>query len=56
MDGDHPEFRCFLRLLNRQNMAANYRTDDFYLQKLLKNEIVVQLPERLATFIRVHFG
>jgi galactose-1-phosphate uridylyltransferase len=56
MDGDHPEFRCFLRLINRQNMAANYRTDDFYLQKLLKNEIVVQLPERLATLIRVRFG
>jgi galactose-1-phosphate uridylyltransferase len=56
MDGEHPEFRCFLRLINRQNMAANYRTDDFYLQKLLKNEIVVQLPERLATLIRVRFG
>ena len=56
MDGAHPEFRCFLRLINRQNMAPNYRTDDYYFQKLLKNEIVIQLPERLARFMRAYFG
>ena len=56
MDGDHPELNCFLRLINRQNMAPNYRTDDYYFQKLLKNEIVIQLPERLATFTRPYFG
>ncbi len=47
-----PEFRCFLRLINRQNMHLHYRTDDFYLQKLLKNEIVVYPPEHLASLIR----
>jgi UDPglucose--hexose-1-phosphate uridylyltransferase len=56
MDGDHPELCCFLRLINRQNMAPNYRTDDYYLQKLLKNEIVIQLPERLAAFTRPYLG
>jgi len=54
--GNHPELRCFLRLVNRQNMTPNYRTDDFYFQKLLKNEVITQLPERLATFIRPYWG
>lgn len=47
-----PEFRCFLRLINRQNMHLHYRTDDFYLQKLLKNEIIVYPPEELASLIK----
>jgi UDPglucose--hexose-1-phosphate uridylyltransferase len=47
-----PEFRCFLRLINRQNMHLHYRTDDFYLQKLLKNEIIIYPPEDLASLIR----
>ncbi|MGA2403120.1 MAG: hypothetical protein ABSG91_15670 [Syntrophobacteraceae bacterium] len=47
-----PEFRCFLRLINRQNMHPHYRTDDYYLQKLLDNEIIVYPPEHLASLIR----
>jgi galactose-1-phosphate uridylyltransferase len=47
-----PEFRCFLRLINRQNMHPHYRTDDFYLQKLLENEIIVYAPEELASRIK----
>ncbi|SPF39391.1 conserved hypothetical protein [Syntrophobacter sp. SbD1] len=47
-----PEFRCFLRLINRQNMNLHYRTDDYYFQKLLKNEIIVYPPEHLASLIR----
>jgi galactose-1-phosphate uridylyltransferase len=47
-----PEFRCFLRLINRQNMHLHYRADDYYFQKLLKNEIIVYPPEHLASLIR----
>jgi UDPglucose--hexose-1-phosphate uridylyltransferase len=47
-----PEFRCFLRLINRQNMHPNHRTDDYYLQKLLKNEIIIYPPEELASLIK----
>ncbi|MGC8492981.1 MAG: hypothetical protein ACP5SH_14720 [Syntrophobacteraceae bacterium] len=51
-----PEFRCFLRLVNRQNMHPHYRTDDFYLQKLLKDEIILTPPEDLASFMRKKFS
>jgi galactose-1-phosphate uridylyltransferase len=47
-----PEFRCFLRLINRQNMHPHYRTDDYYLQKLLENEIIIYPPEDLASLIK----
>jgi hypothetical protein len=33
-------------------MHLHYRTDDFYLQKLLKSEIIVYPPEQLASLIR----
>jgi galactose-1-phosphate uridylyltransferase len=50
-----PEFRCFLRLVNRQNMNLHYRSDDYFLQKLLENEIIIHPPERLASFLRERF-
>jgi UDPglucose--hexose-1-phosphate uridylyltransferase len=50
-----PEFRCFLRLINRQNMNLHYRTDDYFLQKLLKNELIIYPPEHLASLIRGRF-
>ena len=50
-----PEFRCFLRLINRQNMTPHYRTDDYYFQKLLRNEIIVHTPEHLASLIKGRF-
>lgn len=50
-----PEFRCLLRLVNRQNMHLHYRTDDFYLQKLHKDEIIVYPPEYLASLIGKKF-
>ncbi|MHC1742949.1 MAG: hypothetical protein AB9873_07950 [Syntrophobacteraceae bacterium] len=49
------EFRCFLRVINRQNMAQHYRADDYYLQKLLQNEIMILRPERLAEILRARF-
>jgi galactose-1-phosphate uridylyltransferase len=52
---DVPEFRCFLRLINRQNVTPHYRTDDYYFQKLLNNEIIIHQPENLASLIRRNF-
>ncbi len=49
-------FRCFLRVISRQNVHENYRTDDYFLQKLLKNEIMLTTPETLASTLRDFFG
>ena len=56
LDEADDSFRCMLRLVNRQNAVPHYRTDDFYFQKLLKNEIIVNLPETLAATIRPYFS
>ncbi len=50
-----PEFRCLLRLVNRQNVTPHYRTDDYYLQKLLGSEIIIHRPEQLAELARKMF-
>ena len=55
VDGPHPYFRCFLRIINRQNVSPHYRAEDFYFQKLLDNEIIFMLPERLASLVRGYF-
>lgn len=48
-------FRCVLRIVNRQNLTANYRNDDFFLQKLLQSDFIVNLPEELALRLRPLF-
>jgi galactose-1-phosphate uridylyltransferase len=48
-------FRCFVRIISRQNVYENYRTDDYFLQKLLRNELIVMPPEALAKSLRRHF-
>jgi galactose-1-phosphate uridylyltransferase len=45
-------FRCLLKMINRQNLYQNYRNDDYFLQKLLHSELVINLPEELASHIR----
>lgn len=49
-------FRCFLRIISRQNVYENYRTDDYFLQKLLRNEIILHTPEKLAALMRQEFA
>lgn len=56
LDGADGGFRCMLRMVNRQNAVPHYRTDDFYFQKLLRNEIIVNLPETLAAAMRPYFS
>lgn len=48
-------FRCFLRVISRQNVYENYRTDDYFLQKLLRNELILNPPEKLASTLRKCF-
>jgi UDPglucose--hexose-1-phosphate uridylyltransferase len=48
-------FRCLLRIINRQNLYANYRNDDYFLQKLLHSDFIVNPPEELAGQLRQLF-
>ena len=45
-------FRCLMRVVSRQNVYANYRTDDYFLQKMLRNELILMPPEVLAETLR----
>jgi galactose-1-phosphate uridylyltransferase len=44
--------RCYIRIISRQNVYENYRTDDYFLQKLLRNELILTPPEVLAGTMR----
>jgi UDPglucose--hexose-1-phosphate uridylyltransferase len=48
--------RCFMRIISRQNVYENYRTDDYFLQKLLRNELILTTPEALANNMRRVFA
>lgn len=52
---DTPEMACFMRLVNRQNVIPHHRTDDYFLQKLLKNELILNPPEKLAQWMKKDF-
>ncbi len=41
-----------VRIICRQNFSPNYRTDDYYFQKLMGNEIISTRPEELAKMFR----
>ncbi len=49
---DAPYFRCIMKIVNRQNVVPHHRTDDYFFQKLLKNELSAWPPEELAQGIR----
>ena len=53
--GDAPGFRCLIKIVTRQNLSANYRNDDYFLQKLLHTELIINLPEELAEGARRFF-
>jgi UDPglucose--hexose-1-phosphate uridylyltransferase len=48
-------FRCVLKMISRQNLYPNYRNDDYFLQKLLQTELIINLPEELAEKMRKLF-
>ncbi len=53
--GNDPFQRCIIRVISRQNFRENYRTDDYFLQKLLGAELIVVPPETLAAHLRNRF-
>lgn len=50
--GEHHEFRCLMRLMNRQNVMPHHRTDDYFFQKIMGNELILHQPETLAAHMR----
>jgi len=50
-NNDNP-FPVFIRVICRQNVYENYRTDDYFIQKLLGEELMLTLPEDLAAGLR----
>ncbi|MBW2368357.1 MAG: hypothetical protein JRH15_10760 [Deltaproteobacteria bacterium] len=56
MGESDPSFRCMIRIISRQNVYENYRTDDYFLQKLLRNELILTPPEKLAGILTGHFN
>ncbi len=48
-------FRALLKIITRQNLYANYRNDDYFLQKLLQSELIITPPEELAENLRSCF-
>ncbi|HAM53241.1 MAG TPA: hypothetical protein DCP92_22030 [Nitrospiraceae bacterium] len=48
-------FHCLLKMISRQNLYPNYRNDDYFLQKLLHSELIINLPEDLAIKLRELF-
>lgn len=49
-------FRCLFKIVTRQNLYANYRNDDYFLQKMLQSELIFTLPEELAQEARKVFA
>ena len=48
-------FRALLKIITRQNLYANYRNDDYFLQKLLQSELIINPPEEIAEELRKSF-
>jgi galactose-1-phosphate uridylyltransferase len=48
-------FRLLLKIITRQNLYPNYRNDDYFLQKLLQSELIINPPEELAEQLRSSF-
>ena len=53
--GETVGFHCLVKIVSRQNLSPNYRNDDYFLQKLLQTELILNLPEDLAAQARKHF-
>ena len=56
LDQDSPHFCCVMRLVNRQNVIPHHRTDDYFFQKLMQNELILNRPENLARKMREAFS
>ena len=45
-------FRVHASLVSRQSVVEHYRCDDYFLQKMLGSEIVIDTPEEIAALAR----
>jgi len=54
-DRNDGSFRGLIKIITRQNLYANYRNDDYFLQKLLQSELIITPPEELAEGVRKSF-
>ncbi|MDX1776926.1 MAG: hypothetical protein R3297_10115 [Desulfobulbales bacterium] len=54
-DNNDGSFHLFLKIITRQNLYANYRNDDYFLQKLLQSELIITPPEELAQQLQKSF-
>ncbi|WP_022853991.1 hypothetical protein [Thermodesulfatator atlanticus] len=50
-----PYFYAHMRLITRQNLYENYRTDDYFLQRQLGAELIITPPEQVAQAIKKFF-
>lgn len=49
---DAESMRVYVSLVSRQSVVEHYRCDDYFLQKMLGTEILVDSPEEVATIVR----
>lgn len=50
------DFPVFVRVVARQNVYPRYRADDYFVQKLLGEELMVVPPEAVAEGLREHWS
>ncbi|AEH44839.1 hypothetical protein Thein_0967 [Thermodesulfatator indicus DSM 15286] len=55
LDEKAPYFTPHLRLITRQNLYENYRTDDYFLQRQLGAELIITPPEEMTKIMRQVF-
>ena len=48
-------FHCLLKIITRPNLYPNYRNDDYFLQKMLHSELIINPPEELAQKVKAYF-
>ena len=51
-EGHPDDFRVYASLVSRQSLVEDYRSDDYFLQKMLGTEILVDSPEEIAKRLR----
>ncbi|MEW6073333.1 MAG: hypothetical protein AB1726_12180 [Planctomycetota bacterium] len=56
LGADEEAFRVYASLVSRQSVVESYRCDDYFLQKMLGTEIVVDSPEHVAGLVRAAGG
>jgi galactose-1-phosphate uridylyltransferase len=56
LDAERGTTRVYVSVVSRQSVADLYRCDDYFLQKMLGTEIVIDAPEAVAGALRQEFA